>query len=166
MGLISSIILHDMFLHAAEQGWKEAELFVWWAASRVYQGQTQRQTHPPLNLWSTGPPTKRSETSTTAYICWEGHLGHCLVGPNGERRQSKTSCPLWGVGCIGEVTPPPPRKMHEGRLWPLPFWPANWNPSLGLGGGKTHTMRSSKRPERLTNEHWRLPTCWNMTLRG
>ena len=136
------------------------------ATSRVCQGWTRRWTYLPLNLWGTRPPTKRSETSTTAHICWEGCLVHCIVGPDGERRQSETSCPLWGAICIGGATPMPPRKTHKGLLWLLPFWPVNRSYGLGLGGGKTHTMRPSKRPERLTSEHWRLPTCWNVTLRG
>ena len=38
-----------------------------------------------------------------AYICWEGHLVHCLVGPGRERRQSGTSCPLWGAACLGRA---------------------------------------------------------------
>ena len=80
-----------------------------------------------------------------------------LWAPVERKRQSGTSCPLWGTTCIGGAAPPHPKRMHERLLQ---------NPSLGPGGGKTHMMRPSEKPERLTSRHWRLPTCWNVTPRG
>ena len=55
---------------------------------------------------------------------------------------------------------------QQGAATATPYQSASGSPDLGPGRGKTCTMRPSKRPERLTSGHWRLPTCWNIILRG
>ena len=133
------------------------------ATSKVCQDQTQRWTYLPLNLWGTRPPTRRSETSATAYICWDGHQVHHLVGSNGERRQSETSYPVWGAICIGEATPSPPRKSLPGAAVAIPppihLW-ESWSRSRRDQHGEAYG-----RPERPISRCWRLPTCWSVTLR-
>ena len=82
------------------------------AASRACWGWTHRQTYPPLNLWG-----------------WEDCQVHCLVDPNGERRQSKISCPLWGAVCIGGATLLPPRKIYKGLQQLFHLWSVSRNPN-------------------------------------
>ena len=59
--------------------------------------------------------------------------------------------------------------MLEEDQWVLsqlpPSLSTNWNPNLGSRGEKTHMMRPSERPERLTSGYWRPPTWWNWILK-
>ena len=88
-----SVILHKMFLHAAKWGKKEQKGSSAKATRTACGDQTWRQTNLPWNFWGTGPLTRRSRTSTTVFICWEGPQVSPLVSLNREGKQSATSPP-------------------------------------------------------------------------
>ena len=77
-----SVILHDMFLSAAKQGQNEVERFVqqghWQSLPRL----DPEADAPTIKLVGAGPPTKRSETSHTAYLATMergGNLRHPVL---------------------------------------------------------------------------------------
>ena len=45
-----SIILHEMFLHATKQGWKEAERFIWWGYWQSLPGPDPEADLPALKF--------------------------------------------------------------------------------------------------------------------
>ena len=81
-----------MFLNTTKQGWKETERFIQWGHQQSLPRPDPEGDVPTIKL--VGYWTSCQKISITAYTCWEGHLVHHLVGPNGEKRLSKTSCPL------------------------------------------------------------------------
>ena len=150
-----------MFLHAAEQVWKEAERFIcqgqWQSLPRLdpmadipaiqfvgyWTSQKEiRDLYQEIYLLRSSPstppcrPQQRKEAIQDILSSLRSHL----------HRQGGTAMmeeDQWGAA----VT--------------TPSLSTNWNPAPGRRGEKTHTMRPSKRQERLTSGHWRLPAGWN-----
>ena len=76
-----SVILHKMFLHAAEQGQKGSSAK---DIKVAHQDPTWRWASLPWNWWDTGPLARRSGIFTTVFICCEGPQVFHLVGPSRE----------------------------------------------------------------------------------
>ena len=77
-----SVILHEMLLHAAKRGQKEAEHMV----HQGCQGSTleldPEAGHSTMELMGYQTSTKKSETSIRVFFCYEGHQDFPLVAIN------------------------------------------------------------------------------------
>ena len=114
-----AIILHEMFLHTVDRGWKEAEQMVCWAAAAVYTTLVLKQTNLPMEIAGTIHPKGRWETFTKVSTCWEGPQVFPLVALSQEEQWSKTYFLLWRTYFVDVDISPPletwgPRK---GKWW-------------------------------------------------
>ena len=71
-----SVILHKMFLHAANRGQKEAALW----------DQIHRQVHLLWSWWDIRHPVRKFKTSIKVFACYEDYQVFPVVGMSRERR--------------------------------------------------------------------------------
>ena len=64
-----SVILHEMFLHAAERGRRRQNVWSTRAAKAAHQNLTQRLVTLPLSMWGIGHPARKSEIFIRVSIC-------------------------------------------------------------------------------------------------
>ena len=97
-----SIILHDMFLHAAKEGQKEAERFIcqghWQSLPRL----DPEADIPAITLSGVLDLPQRDQRPLPWCISAKKVTQVCLpCGPQARgKMQSRTSCPPWGATCI------------------------------------------------------------------
>ena len=161
------IILHSMFLHTAEEGWKEAERFIchwgWWQTLPRPDPKADIPTIQLVGYWTSQKEIRDlyhevyllrrlpSPTALWAPTEGRGHPRHPVL-PEEPLAEAGDTAQCW-------------RRTNRVLPWPPPGPFAKQNPNPGPRGEMTHTMRPSKRPERLTSRCWRLPACWNWILK-
>ena len=88
-----SVILHEMFLHAAKQGQKEAERFICWGHCGSLPRPDLEADQSAMKLGGIRPVIKRSRTFITVSTYWEDPWVPCHVGHSREGKKSVTFSP-------------------------------------------------------------------------
>ena len=125
-----SIILHEIFLHAAKQGWKEAE---WMICQGHQHGLPKLDPQADISaVWSVGPYTSREEFRDLYYQVyklrrlpesppcgpeWMEELTTEVVSSLKDHLRQKEGKPLWGLEEPGlaDVQPPRSKTPRRGR---------------------------------------------------
>ena len=159
------IILHSMFLHATEEGQKEAERFIHWGQWQGLPRLDPKADIPTIQL--VGYQTSQKEIQDLYH---EVYLIRRSPGPLLCRPQCREE-PIQDI--LSSLRSHLQRwggtAMLEEDQWGAAVATSQPIHQLELQsrsqGETVHMMRPSERPERLTHGHWRLPTCWNWILK-
>ena len=134
-------------------GQKEVERFIWWGHQQSLPRPDPEAGIPTIKL--VGYQTSHKEIRDLYH-------GIYLL----RRSPGLLPCgPWWREKAIWDILSSLSNHLHRCGYTATPkedLWGAAAESQSRPRRRKTYMMR----PERLTSGHWRLPTCWNVTLRG
>ena len=111
-----SVILHEMFLHATDRGWKEAECMVHWGCQGSIMGPDPQAGPSTMELvWYHTSRKEIQDIYQSVLLLWR-LPGLPCCGNEQRKRWSRISISLWKIESIGmDAQPLPPRAWSKKR---------------------------------------------------